>query len=267
MSDNTEKDYAAIVRQDWDGLSESYKSTLMNFLSGTIVDNGFPELANKYDSAIKRKVAIAVTIDGVGIPSKNDIAEILKGFPNDFIMEICKVIKPKTLENYWESGFSKKKIELAKLNRKQLKGTIKKLASVHKGLINHSTLCDITMGYPGIVKDSLYEAACSLGETLALANAYCDLFDAEIEYSHTRKDGGEYDMLTRHPFWNKIIVDVVNTLKPALKKYGVAKEQDNYYSFAAKLLLSVYPKYWGHLNHDTATQRVRERYEDATKSK
>jgi len=264
MSGNSDKDYAAIVKRDWDGLSEAYKATLRDYLSGTI-DNRFPELANKYDSDIKRKVAIAVTIDGVGIPNKNDIAEILKGFPNDCILDICKVIKPKTLENYWESGFSKKKLELARLNRKQLKGTIKKLPSVIKVLNDHFTSCELSRGYPGIVKDPLYDAVCSLGETLALANAYCDLFDAELEYSHTRKDGGDYDTPTRDPIWNQIIVNIVNLLKPALKKYGVAKEQDNYYSFAAKLLITVYPKYWGDLNHDAATQRVRERYEGATK--
>jgi hypothetical protein len=239
----------------------------LNYLRSSVIDDRFPELADKYDSDIKKKVAIAVTIDGVGIPNKNDISKILKGFPNDCIMDICKVIKPKDLEKYWVNGFSKKKLELAKLNKKQLKDTIKKLSSVHKGLSDHFTLCEFTRGYPGIVKDPLYDAVCSLGEALALAKAYCELFDTELEYSRTRKDGGEYDTSTRHPLWNKIIVDVVNTLKPALKKYGVAKEHDNYYSFAAKLLLSVYPKHWGHLNHDIITQRVRERYEDATKSK
>lgn len=257
-----EPDYEAAVREYYDAIDEPVikavqSPELIEYVQAHLksLSDKDLELAALYDKPeiVKRLIASFIRKnfkDCKGHPNTGEIAKLLKGFPDEVIRNVCNVIMPVNLEALWgESNYMAKKLKIAREARKELNTSIKYLAHQVKA-------CEESKYFPLIVLKPLREA-------YAMATAYRDLLDIELKRSRYKADGIEYKNQTSRDVWNGIIVDVVNIMKPALKRYGDEGEQYNYYSYTAKLLAITYPWCWAK-NHHKATKTVRERYERLT---
>ncbi|UFS69471.1 hypothetical protein LPW11_16415 [Geomonas sp. RF6] len=253
MSDK--KDYAAIVRKDWNDLDTPAKQELKFMLLFTDKFADFERLDANKQKFFLHLAEKMLFDEHRGVPSGAAIKKVLKDFPAEVTRAVCKVIKPKAYDVLWDGGtttYTYSKTKGARQTRKELNATIKRISS-------HIKACSESRFYPTVVLEPLQEA-------LALATAYRDFLDTEINAkSRYKPDGSEYKSITSRTEWNPIIKQLVETMKKALTGREVGEYgRYDYYTLSAKLLEVTYPWCWGKLGHAKATQTVRERYERIT---
>ena len=248
MSDTSAKNYEAIVKQDWEDLDEPMKFLCRSVRFTDYLRNHgvkVPDSPTEQNQFVDRFIKMHFG-EYKGLPDKRKISTILKGFSDNVISEVCKVIKPITIESLWTPGhYGYNKLESGRRSRSELNKTIRQLAGI-------VAAADKSEHYPPIVLEPMKEA-------LKLATVYRDFLDLELKKSRFKDDGTEYKDMTSRSEWNEIIVDVVDTLKgPVAENIDIT--DNKYYSLTADLLAAIYPGFWGKLGHNKATQKVNERY-------
>lgn len=249
MNEGSKTDYAALVRKDWEDLDYP----MIDWCKKNLPEYFRQQGIKVPDNPVQEKVFMERFIEMHfgpcrGLPDRHKVASVLKGFSDDAVSRICKVIIPVNIARLWdESSYVFRKIETARQTRKELNTTIKKLSS-------HVKECDESNYYPLIVLEPMKE-------TLAIATAYRDFLDSELKKSRFKNDGDEYKNLTSREEWNPIIIKVADIVKETMS-YKI--EANRRFSLTAELLAAIYPWCWGEISHDTATQIVRERYERNT---
>lgn len=246
MNEGSKTDYAAMVRQDWEDLDYP----MIDWCKKNLPEYFRQQGIKVPDNPVQEKTFMDRFLQMhfghcEGLPDRHKVAAVLKGFGDDDISRVCKVIMPVNLRELWEeSSYGFRKLETARQTRKELNTTIKKLSS-------HVKKCDESNYYPLIALEPMKEA-------LAIATAYRDFLDSELNKSRFKHDGTEYKNLTSRDEWNPIISNVVDIVKETIKQsYKI--EDIRCFSLTAKLLAAIYPWCWGKLSHKNATQIVRER--------